>query len=143
MADVLVTPDVVMLVIGHLGDTLPLIAGQASVPVYKDVPDPRDASFVTVQFYGGPGRTGQVPVDQTGVIVEAWDDDPEAAQILAQNARAVVLAMRGQVIDGVTVYDVTDGGTPVDLPHDLSAQTRFTFNAGLSIRPARITLSEP
>lgn len=138
VAERLVAPDVVDLAVAWLRAQLPTIPDQAPVPVHRQVPDPRPATFVTVRLLGGPGRDPAVPVvDRTQIAVEAWAPSAAAAHDLAQNARAVIHAAQGVVLGGVQVYRVDEAGGPVDLPDPLSDQARFTFTAELTVRIRR------
>lgn len=138
MAELLVAPDVVALVIALLRDRLPEIDGQAPVQVTRAVPSPRPKTFVTVRQLGGAGRDSAVPVlDRVSVAVEAWAAQVAAAADLAQNARAVVHAAQGTVLGSVQVYRVVEAGAPVELPDPLSDQARVTFSAELSVRIRR------
>lgn len=138
MAEVLVSPDVTALLVGWLTSELPAIPGQAGVGVFRAVPKKRPQSFVTVRLLGGPGRDGSnVPVDRPMVTIEAWAPSTAAAHDLAQNARAAIHAAQGVVIGGTEVYEVTDGGAPVDLPDPMSGQPRYTFTCQLLVRIRR------
>lgn len=140
MAELLVSPDVVDLVVALLRSELPNIADQAAVPVGRSVPNPRPAAFITVRQLGGPGRDSAVPVvDRVSLTVEAWAAGAFQAHDLAQNARAVVHAAQGTALGSVQVYRVNEAGAPVDLPDPLSTQTRFTFSAELTVRIRRLT----
>lgn len=138
MAEVLVSPDVVALVIAWLKTELPLIPDQSAVSVTRAVPSPRPPQFLTVELIGGVGRQPGVPVvDRVAVTVEAWAQRVDQAHDLAQNARAVVHAARGVVLAGVQVYRVTEQGAPVELPDPLSDQPRVTFSVEMHVRIRR------
>lgn len=123
--DLWVFPDGEQLVIDWLRDRL-------DVPVEPKVPNPRPASWVKVTRVGGPRR--DLVTDHPMLVVEAWDDDDADARDLLQLARAHVDAMRGQVIDDVTVYGITEVGGPANLPDPTSDQPRWTFTVQVAIR---------
>lgn len=141
MAEVLVAPDVLKLLIAWLTQQLPLIPEQAPVTVYRTAPTPLDPEFITVRLLGGNRNEGDAPIDRPTVAVEAWAMNYEAAAALAQNARAVVFGARGVALGGTQVYKVTDAGGPVDLPDVLTGKARVTFSVqiGLRIRRPRPT----
>lgn len=137
MAEVLTAPDAVATMIGWLSAELPNVPGQSAVSVSRRVPNPRPAAFVRVRLGGGPGRSALV-VDGAQLNIEAWAVSPEVAHDLAVNARAVALAAAGEVLGGVQMYRVEDGGHPVDLPDDQpSGMERFTFTVVLHMRASR------
>jgi hypothetical protein len=118
-------PDAERIVIDYL-------AARVGVPVSLTVPNPRPASFVTVQRVGGP-RLNLVADDAT-LAVEAWAASPTAAKAVLGVARAHVLAMGRQVVDGVPVYRVTEVGGPAYLPDPDSAQARYTLTVQVALR---------
>jgi hypothetical protein len=133
MGAVLVPPDVTSLLIAWLTAELPDL--QAAVPVYRAVPNPRPASFVTVQLQGGEGRSTDNPaVDRAQVEVSAWAATAAGAHDLAQNCRALVHAARGAVLGTTQIYMVEDFGAPTDEPDPVSDQHRFTFRAQITVR---------
>ena len=138
MAELLVAPDTVGLVVALLRSRLPELPEQPVVPVNRAVPSPRPPVFVTVRQLGGLGRDDAVPVvDRVSVAVEAWADQVVAAHDLAQNARAVMHAAQGTVHSGIQVYRVVEAGSPVELPDPLSKQARVTFTVELTVRIRR------
>lgn len=137
MAEILVAPDGVSLMIAWLTAELPSIPDQAPVGVYRDVPKSRPTAFVTVRQSGGPGREGNVPLDRQLLTIDAYASAAPAARDLAQAARAVAWAARGVVHAGVQCYRVEDGGAPVDLPDPLAPdleRSRFLIQLTLRIR---------
>lgn len=139
MAEILVAPDGVSLMIAWLTAELPTIPEQAPVNVYRDVPKQRPAAFICVRQAGGPGRDGSnVPLDRQLVTIDAYASSAPAARDLAQNARAVAHAARGVVHSGVQCYRVEDGGAPVDLPDPLAPDlSRSRFSVQLTLRTRR------
>ena len=138
MSEVLVSPDAVKLMIGWLRSELPDIPDHDhTIAVYRAIPNPRPASFITVQQTGGPGVDERLHViDGVQLTIEAWAGRIEQATALAQNARGVALAARGVVLGDTQVYRVQDGGAPVPLP-DESDQPRVTFTVTLTLRRRR------
>lgn len=138
MAELLIAPDVVDLVIAWLKAELPNVPDQAVVPIHRAIPNPRPSMFVTVRLLGGGGRDAALPiVDRVSVAVEAWAVKVVDAHDLAQNARGVVHMAQGAVLGGLQVYRVTEAGGPVELPDLLSAQARVTFTVELLVRLRR------
>ncbi|HNG25428.1 MAG TPA: hypothetical protein PLC03_15790 [Microthrixaceae bacterium] len=126
---VTVAPDVVALTLNALA------AGMADPPAMgAAIPNPRPDSFIRVRLTGpGKGRTDPC-VDTAGVTVEAYASRTDDAHDIAQEARGVILAMRGATVDGSPIYRVEDGGHPVELPDPLTDQPRFTFTAAIGVR---------
>ena len=140
MAELLVAPDTVALLIAWLTAELPEIPDQSAVPVRRAVPNPRPPAFVTVRLLGGGGRDPALPVtDRVMVAVEAWATSVAVAHDLAQNARAVVHAAQGAVLGGIQIYRVVEAGGPVELPDPVSAQPRVTFTVEVAVRIRRPT----
>lgn len=124
-----VSPDTVSLVLSALADGMidPPAMGNA-------IPNPRPDAFIRVRLTGpGKGRTDPC-VDTAGVTVECYADRVDSANDIAQEARGVILAMRGATVDGCPIYRVEDGGHPVELPDPLTDQPRFTFTAAIGVR---------
>ena len=138
MAELLVAPDVVDLMIAWLTAELPNVPDQTAVPIRRAVPNPRPVAFVTVRLIGGAGRDPSLPVtDRAQVAVEAWAGNVAAAHDLAQNARAVVHTAQGATLGGIQIYRVVEAGGPVELPDPTSAQPRVTFTVELLVRIRR------
>lgn len=138
MAEILIAPDVVALAIGWLRTELPTIPDQNAVPVHRAVPDPRPPTFITCRLAPGSGIDPALPVvDVVQLNFEAWAPTVAAAQDLAQNARAVMLAAKGVVVSGIQVYRAEDFAGPAELPDPLSNLPRFVFSIQLSIRIRR------
>jgi hypothetical protein len=140
VAELLVAPDVVDLMIAWLKAELPNVPDQSTVPIHRAVPSPRPATFITVRLLGGAGRDSALPVvDRATVAIEAWAAQVVAAHDLAQNARAVAHQAQGAVLAGIQVYRVVEAGGPVELPDPLSSQARVTFSVELTVRIRRPT----
>jgi len=119
------------------GDAERLLAdwlrGEIDAPVSSKVPSPRPPRFVTVRRHGGPRAHTVVDAPQIGV--EAWGETDADAHDLAQAARSALLyRLPGQVIDGHTVYRVTEIGGPGNLPDPVSGQPRYVCELQVLIR---------
>lgn len=119
------------------GDAERLLAdwlrGEIDAPVSNKVPNPRPPRFVTVRRHGGP--RANVVTDAPQIGVEVWGESDADAHDLAQVARSALLyQLRGQVIDGHTVYRVTEIGGPGNLPDPVSNQPRYVFELQVFIR---------
>lgn len=119
-------PSIVRVVRDHIRDTL-------EVQVGRKVPTVRPSRFVTVSRFGGTRGTevSDLPI----VGIEAWADNPDLAEDLAQLARQAVHALAGTVVGGMTFYRVTDVGGLNDLPHP-SGHPRFVFSVQMHVRGA-------
>lgn len=107
--------------------------------VLPRVPNPRLSQMVIVRRTGG-ARLNLV-ADNPTLTVEAWAQTDEDAHDLAQEARGYLLAMRGEVIGGVTVYRTADVGGPGLLPDPLSTQSRYTFSVSAAMRGTALAFS--
>jgi hypothetical protein len=125
-----VFPDAELVVAVGLRDVLPTLG--ESCPVLMMIPDPRPATFVIVRRVGGV--RGSMVTDRALLAIEAWGDDPGDAQGLAQLCRAAVHSLRGEVVDGVTVYGVTEVAGPGNLPDPESTQARYTMTVQVGLR---------
>lgn len=103
------------------------------------VPNPRPARMVLVRRTGGP-RLNEV-ADNAILAVEAWDETEEDAHDLAQEARAYLFALRGEVVGGVACYRVTDVAGPQLLPDPESDQPRYAFTVQTAMRGVALTVS--
>lgn len=101
--------------------------------VENTVPNPRPDRFIVVRRVGGPRET--MVSDAASVAVEGWDKDGNAeAHDLAALARAWILALPGEVIDGTPVYKVEEIAGPANLPDPLSDHHRWTFTVAVHLR---------
>lgn len=119
------------------GDIEALLCGwlraQLDVPVASKVPHPRPRTFVLVQRHGG--IRANVVTDAPQIGVEVWAETDADAHDLAQVARSALLyRLPGQVIDGHTVYRITEIGGPSHLPDPVSNQPRYVFELQVFIR---------
>lgn len=124
-------PDAVALAKTYLDDHLGTY-GYGSIPVHKNVPNPRPALFVRMFRSGGP-KANHV-TDQAQLSIEVWGDDDTAVADLAGVVRGLALSMRGEVVDGAQVYRVDEFSGPADLPDPVSDQPRLTWTVSVWIR---------
>lgn len=120
MRPVVIFPDAVEVIIGHLADVL-------DDPVEPRVPNPRPDRFLTVQRVGGARRT--IVTDAPLLAFEAWAQSDQDAHDLAQLARAHVHALVG-----TAVYLVEEAGGPALLPDPESHQSRYVFTVAVHLR---------
>lgn len=106
----------------------------APTPVSARVPADRPGEFVTALRVGGAQRN--LVVDDATVLVEAWADQYDRAQDLAQLARAAVHAARGDRVgpQSLLVCRVDELAGPAVLPDPLSSQARYTLTLQVSLR---------
>ena len=103
------------------------------MPVRKRIPNPRPASFVTVQRVGG---VADLVIDDAQVMIGCWGDDDVTAADLAIVVRGSLGTMRGEVVDGVQVYRVTELAGPADIPDPDSDQYRMRWTITVQVRGA-------
>jgi hypothetical protein len=123
-------PDTTTLVVDYLADLV-------DVDVFSEVPNPRPDSFVVVRRLGGPRRN--LVADGAQIGVECFGSDDVDAYELAAAARAHLIAMYGQVVDGVQVYRVDELAGPSSSPDPDSGQARYTFQESVMVRGVRLT----
>lgn len=125
-------PDAAAVVIAYLTDELPSYGYTA--PVHQAVPHTRPSVFVTVRRGGGPRR--DMVTDQAQLNVECWSAAGEhAAGRLADTVRALMAALRGQVVGDAVVYTVTEFSGPAPLPDPLeSGHARYVQSFAVAIR---------
>jgi hypothetical protein len=138
--EVIVFPDATELFADHLRVELDE-RGYTDLHVGTRIPNPRPDRFVRVLRTGGTRRN--LVVDESQLTIEAWAESEQVAQDMAQLARAIVGAARGDVLDGVPIYrvdDVTGPGAlpsgPVYTPDPISQQPRFSFSMLVACRGA-------
>lgn len=124
-------PDAAAAIISWLGDGIGALHDQAAT-AHRAVPNPRPTRFLTVYRTGGVRRS-QVS-DAPHLTVDAWGADEDDAHDLALAARALLHRARGQVIDGVTVYSVTELAGPAQLPDPDSEQPRYRATYEVHVR---------
>lgn len=127
--EVIVFPDAEQV----LGDWLAeqLAARGYDVQVGTRPPDPRPASFVTLQRTGGP--RANLVTDAPLITVESWADQESAAHDLAQLVRGLLNSAAGRVT-AATVYQVRESGGPGNLPDPVTAQARYTQTFEIRLR---------
>ena len=128
--------DPVLLTITHLRSGL--AARSISTPVHNEVPNPRPAEFVRVLRTGGPKDNDLPVVENSQLTIECWSDDQPSAATLARTVRALVNAMAGVTVSGVTCYRDDEFSGPADLPDPVSDQHRMTWTASVRFRCARL-----
>lgn len=101
--------------------------------VYTRVPNPRPATFVRLSRDGGIRRS--VVVDQATLVVECWAASEEAAQDLAQLARAALHAAEATTVGSYgTVYRVDEVAGLSFAPDPESDQPCYRFTVSLALR---------
>lgn len=125
MPELVTFPDTVALLVSYLNDNV-------VEPVRSRIPTDRPTAFATVRRTGGPKRN--LVTDQAQVTVESWGPTDEDAHDLAQDIRALLNALPGQIIDGVAVYRVDELSGPADLPDPLSDQPRYSQSFSVALR---------
>jgi hypothetical protein len=127
MTPAVLYPDAEAVLVGELRVDMP------DVTVVTVVPVVRPAAFLLVRRVGGPRLN--IVADEPLVAIEAWAASDEAAQDLAQRARAHLHALRGTVsAGGVAIYRVQEASGPQRLPDATSTQSRYTFTASVAMR---------
>jgi hypothetical protein len=121
----IVFPDVEALLVTYLNGIL-------DVPVFTRIPNPRPPSFVRVLRTGGP-KQGLV-TDEAQITVEAWHNDSVQASNLAQQARAHLNVLAGQMLSSHQIHRVREMSGPGNLPDPTSGQARYTWTLLVDIR---------
>lgn len=127
MVQVITFPDVEAIAIDWLNDNM-------TEPAHSTVPNPRPDNFVLVFRTGGPKRN--LVTDQPQITVESWGTTKSEAHDTAQEARAWLNALQGQVRDGVQVYRVEEAAGPGWLPDPVSEKPRYTQSFTVALRGA-------
>lgn len=109
-----------------------LIIGSDDVPARSLVPADRPTEFYRVIRTGGIHMARLV--DRAQVAVESWAADIDRAHDLAQLARQAMHAAVGEVVDGVTIYQVEELSGPGRLPDPVSDQPRYTQTFTVMLR---------
>lgn len=104
------------------------------VPVSTGMPaDPKPPRFVRVQRIGGTRQTRVS--DRPMLAVEAWATTAPLASALMTTVRQALAGLEGRSVAGVTVYDVSEVGGPVNLPHPtVTDRQRYTATFEIQIR---------
>lgn len=117
-----------------------LIDGFAGLGVTVDVTSwvPRDTAtrivppLVTVLRTGGERRN--LIADDAQVAIECWGATDAAAHDLCAQARGLLHALAGTVVDGVAVYRVDEVAGPALLPDPDAGVPRYTATFSLTLR---------
>jgi hypothetical protein len=125
-------PDTVTLVVDYLADAV-------EVDVFSEIPNPRPTSFIVVRRLGGVRRN--LVADGAQIGLECWGSDDVDAYEVAAAARAHMVALYGQVLDGVQVYRVDELAGPSSSPDPDSGQARYTFQWSVMVRGVGLTPS--
>lgn len=127
-------PDVEDLLVVYLSAEF-LTRGETA-SVHTKVPEQRPSKFVLVPRGGGVRRN--LVVDSPTINFECWAATDVEACNLCILTRALVNALPGRKISGSTFYRVDEFGGPINLPDDLSHQSRYTFTSSISCRGTQI-----
>ena len=138
MRPVIEMPSVVAVLRTWLIDQLPAF-GWPSTPVVGSVPNPRPQRFVMLQRTGGV--MASVVTDLAQVTVECWGSSDEESEDLALTVRGLLASLHSDVIDGTTVYGVTEFSGPAFLPDPESKQSRTTWTVQAHVRGDAVDLS--
>ena len=103
---------------------------QTSIAAGPTVPNPRPGEFVEVMRTGGARPSMVTETAQVTVLTSAATR--ERAEVLANEARSVMDRIR--VVDGHTVYAVSEVGGPAWSPDPDTDRPRFQFTVILHIR---------
>lgn len=106
--EVIVPADPVLLTRAWLLGHLP------GVPVVKNRPNPVTGKLVTVRRTGG--APSLMVTDAAWLTVEVFAPTDLEASSLAHNVYGLLLAMAGEVIEGVQCYRVQTLSAPADMP---------------------------
>lgn len=127
MIEAIYFPDAVTVACSAIGAGLP-----SGVSAFGRIPKTRPARFVRVLRLGGTRRDRFV--DNATLSIEAWAGTDQSSAELAALARAALNACEGAVIDGATIYTITELSGPANLPDPLSDQSRHTWTVQVAIR---------
>lgn len=127
-------PDVEAVLVSYLSSELTARGDTASAHV--NIPNPRPERFVVVPRIGGTRASHFV--DQATIAVECWADRPALAHDLAQLVRALIHALPGKTVSGVTFYRTDEFAAPANLPDPESNQARYVLTVSVSTRGTAI-----
>lgn len=130
MTEVIVFADTEALVIAGLGAAF--TARSLTVHVADRVPDDTQR-YITVRLIDS--ERVDLVVDRSTVRISAHDTTKEAATDLGQLTRGILGSWQGTVVNGTTVYRVTDAQV-ADAPDEFTNLPGFTFHASISTRGA-------
>ncbi|MGH8878160.1 MAG: hypothetical protein ACRD0P_12585 [Stackebrandtia sp.] len=128
--EVIVYPDTEALLVDHLASELDARGDTATV--HTAIPHPRPDKFVTLTRLGGVKPS--IITDAAQIGVECWAATGKQAHGLAQQARGLLHALPGAILDGHTVYRIDEWAGPANLPDPVSDQSRYTFQLSVHIR---------
>lgn len=131
MVFVALFPDAPMELAATVQDKL-LSGFGVTTDVLNRTPNPRPAMFVKLMGVGGVQRDRVTDVPT--LVAEAWADKRTDAHLLAQQVRAIIHSMEGQLFAGYSVQEVVEFAGPADLPDPLSDQFRYTATYAVAIR---------
>lgn len=126
--------DASALVAGWLRDTLPGYG--VTGPVATDVPNPRPATFTTVERLGGVARN--LVTDAPMLDIRRWSGNKHAAMADLQVIRSLLVALprAAGTIDGHPVYRVVEIQGPASQADPRTGVTQATWVAEVWIRGA-------
>ncbi|MFF2026563.1 hypothetical protein [Rhodococcus koreensis] len=105
----------------------------ADVWVATKVPEPRRPRMVRATRMPGGGLTAHGATDTVRLLLECWGDDEEAAESLANVARAVLKASIGRTVADTFVRHWKEDGGPYPWP-DESGQERWQLTGDLLLK---------
>lgn len=105
---------------------LTFLRDQLDVPTAGAVPTDRKIGDGPLLVGRRVGGVSDLVVDHATEIVEAWHDTDAEAHDLAQDARALLLALWGDVIGGVLVYRVAELAGPAADQDPYQRSPRYT-----------------
>lgn len=130
-SEVILFPDAEAAVIAELSARLE--ADGDAARVVGTTPNPRPSRFVRIIRTGGPASS--FLVDNAQITLEAWDDDEDAAILLAQKCRAWIWAAeRAGELNGIPFYALQEFGGPARLPDPDTGQYRYTLTVAIELR---------
>jgi hypothetical protein len=102
------------------------------VVVATRVPKQWPDLLIVVRRIGGPRRN--LVTDEPLLSIEAWAPNEEDAVDLIEEARGLIHSLRGQTMDGVAVYRITEAAGPAMLPDPLSNVPRCVLTISVAMR---------
>ena len=132
MAEILVSPDVVLAAVGYLKAGLGSLADRVATAVPATMP----ANMVKVSLTGG-SREG-VASDAAQLTVECWSENEPTASKLARTAHAYMHAAAGTQANGLWVRRVETVGGVQSFPDPDTNKPRYQFTVRWHVRPATI-----
>lgn len=127
MDEVIIEPPATKLLIEHLQAEL-LDRGDPAKVSGKV----QDGPCVVVKLIGG--SLSDVVVSEAVMAFDCYDPLQERAEARAGLVGAIVRAMRGTVVGGVAIYEVTSIGRPGNLPDPVTESPRWTQTISIFMR---------